>query len=164
MSELPTLTEEQLQRIAANKARALEKLKAKRELKEQEEKKDEKPLKRARWIKSFYEYDLSTLKDSKAGFIVEEDTQKEEKEENRYVAQPYYPPSADPSENPKCKECGSIDLDPVFFNVFHMNLCPICKERYPEKYSLITKTEAKEDYLLTDRKEHDQHCYFVLIF
>lgn len=90
MSELPTLTEEQLQRIAANKARALEKLKAKRELKEQEEKKDEKPLKRARWIKSFYEYDLSTLKDSKAGFIVEEDTQKEEKEENRYVAQPYY--------------------------------------------------------------------------
>lgn len=45
-----------------------------------------------------------------------------------------------------------MDLDPVFFNVFHIFLCPTCKEKFPEKYSLITKTEAKEDYLLTDRK------------
>lgn len=61
-------------------------------------------------------------------------------------------PSFDPAENPKCKECNSMDLDPVFYRVFHINLCPTCKEKYPEKYSLITKTEAKEDYLLTDRK------------
>lgn len=45
-----------------------------------------------------------------------------------------------------------MDLDPVFFNVFHIYLCPTCKEKFPDKYSLITKTEAKEDYLLTDRK------------
>jgi DNA-repair protein complementing XP-A cells len=63
----------------------------------------------------------------------------------------YTAPSLDSTENPKCKECKSMDLDPIFFNVFHMYLCPTCKEKYPEKYSLITKTEAKEDYLLTDR-------------
>lgn len=45
-----------------------------------------------------------------------------------------------------------MDLDSVFYSVFHINLCPTCKEAYPDKYSLITKTEAKEDYLLTDRK------------
>ncbi|CAO3686276.1 unnamed protein product [Rhizopus stolonifer] len=43
----------------------------------------------------------------------------------------------------------------VFFNVFHINLCSVCKEKYPEKYSLITKTEAKEDYLLTDPELKD---------
>lgn len=45
-----------------------------------------------------------------------------------------------------------MDLDSVFFNIFHLRLCGICKEKFPDKYSLITKTEAKEDYLLTDRK------------
>lgn len=89
MPELSTLTEEQLQRIEANKARALEKLKAKRQARELEEKKEEKPLKRARWIKSYYEYDLSKMIDSKGGFIVEEDKIKEEKK-NRYVPEPYY--------------------------------------------------------------------------
>lgn len=52
--------------------------------------------------------------------------------------------SFDSSEAPKCKECNTMDLDSVFFNVFHINLCSVCKEKYPEKYSLITKTEAKE--------------------
>lgn len=59
-----------------------------------------------------------------------------------------------------------MDLDPIFFNVFHMHLCPTCKEKYPEKYSLITKTEAKEDYLLTDRMliNHTQRLGYDLIF
>lgn len=65
-------------------------------------------------------------------------------------------PSFDAHENPKCKECDSMDLDPIFYNVFHIFLCPVCKENYPDKYSLITKTEAKEDYLLTDRKFEQQ--------
>lgn len=54
-----------------------------------------------------------------------------------------------------------MDLDPVFFKVFHINLCPSCKEKYPDKYSLITKTEAKEDYLLTDRKYRYKHKELV---
>ncbi|KAI7905623.1 DNA repair protein rad14 [Cokeromyces recurvatus] len=161
-SSVPTQhTPEQIQRIAANKARALERLKAKRKADEQPNRQESQKPKKARWIKPFYEFDLSRMEDSKGGFIVEEtaeDAKKElaKKKENSYVIQPYYPPSMDPAENPKCKECGSMDLDPVFFNVFHMPLCPTCKEKYPEKYSLITKTEAKEDYLLTDPELKDQ--------
>ncbi|KAI8814866.1 hypothetical protein BJ742DRAFT_784689 [Cladochytrium replicatum] len=29
-------------------------------------------------------------------------------------------------------------------------LCRVCKDLYPEKYSLLTKTECGEDYLLTN--------------
>lgn len=64
----------------------------------------------------------------------------------RYIAM-----SSDPSENPKCRDCGSLDVDPIFFQVFHMSVCPRCKEKYPERYSLITKTEAKEASSLHDR-------------
>ncbi|CAO3634749.1 unnamed protein product [Mucor fragilis] len=151
------LTQEQLDRIAANKAKALEIQAAKRKAKEQAQP-NEAP-KKAKWIKTFYEYDLSTLVDSKGGFIVDETSDEkkfdESKNEKSYAIEPYYPPSLEASENPKCKECSSIDLDPVFFNVFHIYLCPTCKEKFPEKYSLITKTEAKEDYLLTDPELKD---------
>ncbi|KAI8080126.1 XPA protein C-terminus-domain-containing protein [Gilbertella persicaria] len=163
MSELTTsapkqLTQEQIDRIAANKAAALERLKAttKRKREEAERQKKEAP-KKAKWIKSFYEYDLSTMVDLKGGFILDETTEDKKLEEKKksYKIEPYFPSSADPAENPKCKECQSLDLDPVFFSVFHIHLCPTCKEKYPEKYSLITKTEAKEDYLLTDPELKD---------
>ncbi|KAI8984379.1 hypothetical protein BDF20DRAFT_833888 [Mycotypha africana] len=163
------LTKEQLELIASNKAKALERLKAKRRVREAEqattdasnnpdnvEKKDAAPQpKKARWIKSYYEYDLSKMMDSKGGYIVDEKAEGRElqnKKDKTYKVEPYFPPSLLPQENPKCKECSSMDLDPIFFNVFHILLCPSCKEKYPEKYSLLTKTEAKEDYLLTDRK------------
>lgn len=61
------LTEEQRKRIEENKAKALEKLKAKRQREEQESKRP----KRARWTK-YYEYDLSTMVDTKGGFMIEE--------------------------------------------------------------------------------------------
>ncbi|KAI8378210.1 XPA protein C-terminus-domain-containing protein [Choanephora cucurbitarum] len=152
------LTQEQIERIAKNKAAALERLKEtnKRKREETEQQKKDAP-KKARWIKSFYEYDLSTMVDLKGGFILDETTEDKQKEEKKklYNIEPYFPSSSDPAENPKCKECQSLDLDPVFFSVFHINLCPTCKDKYPEKYSLITKTEAKEDYLLTDPELKD---------
>lgn len=52
----------------------------------------------------------------------------------------------------KCRECGSLEIDWKWEEVFGCAVCSLCKERLPEKYSLLTKTEAKEDYLLTDRK------------
>lgn len=54
-------------------------------------------------------------------------------------------------ERKKCRECGSLEIDFVWQETFGCAVCGKCKERYPEKYSLLTKTEAKEDYLLTDR-------------
>ena len=52
--------------------------------------------------------------------------------------------SIDPTENQKCKECDSVELDNLFRKTFKVNICKSCKEKYPEKYSLITKSEAKE--------------------
>lgn len=74
----------------------------------------------------------------------------------------------DPNLNPKCRECQSIDIDYTYKKIFGCLVCNKCKDEYPEKYSLLTKTECKEvrfylprplslltgnqDYLLTDRK------------
>ncbi|RCI06025.1 hypothetical protein CU098_013032 [Rhizopus stolonifer] len=131
MPEISTLTEEQRQRIAANKAKAIERLNAKRKEREQEEKK-EKPLKKARWIKSYYEYDLSTLVDSKGGFIIEENNTKEEEKKKHYLPEPYYPSSFDSSEAPKCKECNTMDLDSVFFNFDYENRSERAELKDPE--------------------------------
>ena len=51
-----------------------------------------------------------------------------------------------------CRECGSLEIDWKWDEVFGCQVCTPCKERLPDKYSLLTKTEAKEDYLLTDRE------------
>lgn len=51
----------------------------------------------------------------------------------------------------KCRECGGLEIDWTWEEVFHTCVCNACKEKIPEKYSLLTKTEAKDDYLLTDR-------------
>ncbi|KAK5629275.1 hypothetical protein RRF57_004991 [Xylaria bambusicola] len=54
-------------------------------------------------------------------------------------------------ERKKCRECGTLEVDFVWEEVFGCAVCNACKEKYPEKYSLLTKTECREDYLLTDR-------------
>lgn len=57
----------------------------------------------------------------------------------------------DPRENPKCVHCGTTDLDDQLRTVFGVMCCTPCKKERPEMYSLLTKTECKEDYLLTER-------------
>ncbi|KAI0007505.1 DNA repair protein [Xylariaceae sp. FL0662B] len=56
----------------------------------------------------------------------------------------------------KCRECGSLEIDFVWEEVFKCAVCGRCKEKYQEKYSLLTKTECKEDYLLTDPELRDE--------
>lgn len=59
---------------------------------------------------------------------------------------------ADSKKQKRCVECNSLEIDFVWEEVFHICVCNACKDKFPEKYSLLTKTECKEDYLLTDRK------------
>jgi len=54
-----------------------------------------------------------------------------------------------------CRECGSLEIDWKWADVFGCAVCNGCKEAMAEKYSLLTKTEAKEDYLLTDPELKD---------
>ncbi|KAF1957343.1 DNA repair protein, partial [Byssothecium circinans] len=56
----------------------------------------------------------------------------------------------------KCRECSSLEIDWKWQDIFHIGVCNACKEKLPDKYSLLTKTEAREDYLLTDPELKDE--------
>ncbi|KAI5860388.1 DNA repair protein [Durotheca rogersii] len=62
----------------------------------------------------------------------------------------------DKKERKKCRECRSLEIDFVWEEVFGCAVCGQCKEKFPEKYSLLTKTECKDDYLLTDPELRDE--------
>lgn len=62
---------------------------------------------------------------------------------------------ADEQAAKKCRECGSAEIDHVWADVFRLYVCSLCKERHPDKYSLLTKTECREDYLLTEPELRD---------
>lgn len=55
----------------------------------------------------------------------------------------------------KCRECGSLEIDWVWEEVFGCAVCGTCKEALPERYSLLTKTECRNDYLITDPELKD---------
>ncbi|KND87670.1 DNA repair protein RAD14 [Tolypocladium ophioglossoides CBS 100239] len=61
----------------------------------------------------------------------------------------------DEEKRKRCRECRSLEIDFVWEEVFHICVCHKCKDKFPEKYSLLTKTECKEDYLLTDPELRD---------
>lgn len=56
----------------------------------------------------------------------------------------------------KCRECNSLEIDWKWQDVFGIGVCNLCKEKEPDKYSLLTKTEARDDYLLTDPELKDE--------
>ncbi|KAK4703417.1 hypothetical protein P7C70_g2796, partial [Phenoliferia sp. Uapishka_3] len=121
-------------------------------------------------IGQYVEFDLATLKNSRGGFMLEneEDDPRKIKErqlieenkrkrlENARKAALHEPSvSMDRKQNPKCNHCNSLDLDNAIRDNFGVLVCSKCKEKYPDKYSLLTKTECKEDYLLTDPELKD---------
>ena len=72
-------------------------------------------------------------------------------------AGPYEPGIALRSEKQKlCRECETLEVDWKWLDVFGCAVCNSCKDKLPEKYSLLTKTEAKEDYMLTDEELRDE--------
>ncbi|EED78440.1 predicted protein, partial [Postia placenta Mad-698-R] len=112
----------------------------------------------------YFEYDLSKMVNSKGGFLLEDGKEadaelraKEKERERQRAMQNLDPPLfLDPKLNPKCNECQSVDIDQTYKKVFGCLVCNKCKNEKPEKYSLLTKTECKEDYLLTDPELRDQ--------
>lgn len=129
----------------------------------------------------FVDYDLSAMTDTKGGFLSAADdphghapagggggggearpphmsVQEWERARlmrtlRRQRAGPFEPGLSvlDEERRRRCRECRSLEIDFVWDDVFHVCVCHRCKESMPEKYSLLTKTECKEDYLLTDR-------------
>lgn len=121
----------------------------------------------------YIEYDLSTMKNSYGGFINIDDSndqrtsnkgktfemwQREQRE--RRLLYEEMPPPIDISEVPKCTECKvNMELDPTMKDIFHLEVCKTCVKAYPEKYTLLTKTECKEDYFITDPELNDTELF-----
>lgn len=106
---------------------------------------------------SYIEYDLANMKDTLGGYLEEQEGDDLDEWKQRQ-AKTYEsgPMSINPSENPQCVECQSFDIDAQFKEVFDTLVCRACKKKLPEKYSLLTKTEVKNDYLLTEPELKDR--------
>ncbi|CEP61160.1 DNA repair protein RAD14 LALA0_S02e08064g [Lachancea lanzarotensis] len=117
----------------------------------------------------YIEYDLATMKNSHGGFINADDEPssgdgvqnqsleewKKAQQERRALYEDAEPPEH-PSLAPKCTECEiNTELDPLLHDVFKLQVCKACVKAHPEKFSLLTKTECKEDYFLTDPELND---------
>lgn len=115
------------------------------------------------FAKPYIEYDFSTMKDSKGGYMNKDD-EKDKKDptsldnanwlESLSNQQPPYDFS-DPRA-PTCVECGTKELEFRLWRVFKIGVCKDCRRKYPEKFSLLTKTECKQDYLLTEPELRDK--------
>jgi len=127
----------------------------------------------------FVDYDLSKMTDTKGGFMSTDDDphsilsagnlgdkppgmtleewarhQKRKKllKEKQGAFAPAISALDKPDEGKTCWECKAPEIDWKWKRAFGCRVCEKCKKANPEKYSLLTKTEAREDYLLTDRK------------
>lgn len=137
----------------------------------------------ARNFAKYVEYDFSRMTDTRGGFLAEEDdsTAKPDERDSKPAnmtmkewerqqllrslhtnkAGPFEPGisalnAADDSR--RCRECKSLEIDWKWEEALKCAICNACKDKFPEKYSLLTKTEAKEDYLLTDREFSSTLC------
>ncbi|KAJ5256634.1 hypothetical protein N7478_012738 [Penicillium angulare] len=143
-------------------------------------------IKPARNFTSYVDYDFSKMTDTKGGFLTQEDdpfnkalhmpegkteqkpAHMNQKEWERHQLLkslrhnregPFEPGLSvldDKSKQKTCRECGSLEIDWKWEEELKCLICHGCKDKYPDKYSLLTKTEAKEDYLLTDPELRDE--------
>lgn len=56
---------------------------------------------------------------------------------------------------PKCQECSSILIDKEYLKIYNCKICKNCKKKNPDRYSLLTKTECRQDYFLTESELND---------
>ncbi|KAE8193602.1 hypothetical protein A4X06_0g5022 [Tilletia controversa] len=127
------------------------------------------PLPRDKSLGNYIEFDLSKVRNSKGGFLVEDDDApggnaaktveelKKERERQMQRMEQEQDPGIilDSSKQPHCHVCNSLEVDEQFRRIFSILVCKTCMKADPDKFSLLTKTEVKEDYLLTDSELRD---------
>ncbi|KAK4049427.1 DNA repair protein rad14 [Microbotryomycetes sp. JL201] len=111
-------------------------------------------------IGTYVEYDLATLKNSKGGFLLdsEEDDPRRirERQQQELLAQKR---RENAQKQGVWNQPGTSNLpnvDQTIRQFFGMFVCTKCKTDRPDEYSLLTKTECKEDYLLTESELRDE--------
>jgi DNA-repair protein complementing XP-A cells len=140
---------------------------------------DIRPARMAKYV----DYDFSKMTDTKGGFMTQDDdphnkamhvqekdnkpaglTQKEWERQQlmrslrSQKAGPFEPgiSAIQDDVDKTCRDCGAREVDWKWLDIFGIAVCQACKDKLPEKYSLLTKTEVKEDYLLTDPELKDE--------
>ncbi|KAJ2770054.1 DNA repair protein rad14 [Coemansia nantahalensis] len=160
------LTPEQVARIAASRRQAQERLqqRAGGQPPAADAERPKPRLRGSKLSKGYYEYNLSTMRDTHAGFLEEDAAAaaaaagSPEKRRRVVVSDERLP---DLDDGQACCECSSADVDVVYLKVFKTAVCKACIEKIPDRYSLLTKTEAKDDYLLTDSELRDRALFPV---
>lgn len=94
--------------------------------------------------------DLSKRRvDSKGGFMFSDEVPSDFSAPNSPQMEP--PPSEDAIfGGRKCQDCDAEFYESLLQKQFGLLVCESCRRVNEEKYSLATKTEAKQEYLLTD--------------
>ncbi|KAK0544815.1 DNA repair protein rad14 [Tilletia horrida] len=127
------------------------------------------PLPRDKSLGQYIEFDLSKVRNTKGGFLVEdedapggkaaktvEELRKERERQMQRLEQDQEPGIIlDSSRQPRCHVCNSMEVDDQFRRIFSILVCKKCTKADPDRFSLLTKTEVKEDYLLTDSELRD---------
>ena len=95
------------------------------------------------------------LVDTKAGFFIEEDEEggTEGEESHNLVSLPA--PITKP-DRPECEECGKAVAESFLLRTFELSVCDACKDTEKDgKHELITKTDAKNSFLLKAKMLRD---------
>lgn len=58
--------------------------------------------------------------------------------------------------NDRCCVCGSYDLDDFIRRHYRVPVCSNCRAEHPDRFSLLTKTAARDEFLLTDEELRDE--------
>ncbi|RKP01222.1 hypothetical protein CXG81DRAFT_3078, partial [Caulochytrium protostelioides] len=125
----------------------------------------------------YAEYDMGKLADSRGGFLFDDpddaadsspEAQQRAQKKARLAAEratldDKYKPLEERDldldaldQIPRCRDCQSIDIDQQYHRFFDVLVCRGCRTAKPEIYGLLTKTECKADYLLTESELQDR--------
>ncbi|XP_046662465.1 DNA repair protein complementing XP-A cells homolog [Homalodisca vitripennis] len=97
--------------------------------------------------KNIIRFEGSKFVDSGGGFLIEEKTGEIENEEIVNIVEDI-PPLSIPDQ-PTCEECKQKFGDSFLLKSFDYNVCDGCRDN-EEKHCLITRTDAKNEFLLKD--------------
>ncbi|KAM6991313.1 DNA repair protein complementing XP-A cells isoform 3-T3 [Passerculus sandwichensis] len=93
---------------------------------------------------------LPKVVDTGGGFFLEEEEESEQKEERGAVEKIVHPPAPVLEfDYLICGDCGKEFMDSYLMQHFDWATCDNCRD-VEDKHKLITRTEAKEEYLLKD--------------
>ncbi|KAJ1837443.1 DNA repair protein rad14, partial [Coemansia sp. RSA 2703] len=117
---------------------------------------------------NYYEYNLTMMRDTHGGYLAAEDGTLAGalgREARRRLQRPHDARQQERAESARCAECKAVGVDPAYLREYGVAVCTKCTGEVADKYSLLTKTEAKEvsewDYLLTDSELADRELFPV---